>query len=56
MPNKCSFKLFESELENVAEFGGFEETIRVFKLLRGKKTFSELDERNRLVGKFKVNL
>ena len=42
------------ELENLEEFGGFNDFIASFKLLRGKKTDDENDEIRRFSGKFKV--
>ncbi|ELU05062.1 hypothetical protein CAPTEDRAFT_184805 [Capitella teleta] len=48
------FKFYEHELENIPEFGGFEELLHTFDLLKGKKTNDEEEDCARLSGKFKT--
>ena len=50
-----SFQVYETELEEVEEFGGFHDFMSTFVLLRGKKTDDEDDEERRFSGKFKVH-
>lgn len=44
------------ELEKVPEFGGFQELLHTFDLLKGKKTNDEEEDSARISGKFKVLL
>ncbi|GIX83574.1 otoferlin [Caerostris extrusa] len=49
-------KIYNCELENVLEFGGFREWLHSFELFRGKRTGDELEDQNRTVGVFKGSL
>ena len=46
--------MFPNELETQSEYEGFSEWLQTFDLYRGKKSEEELEEENRVVGKFKV--
>ena len=46
--------MYEKELENVSEFGGFQELLHTYDLLRGKKVDDEENDSLRVTGKFKV--
>ena len=46
--------MFNEALEDVEEFGGFNDFMASFNLLRGKKTEDEDDEERRYSGTFKV--
>ena len=48
------FQVFPNELETQSEYEGFSEWLQTFDLYRGKKSEEELEEENRVVGKFKV--
>ena len=49
-------QLYDSELEHQVEFHHFDDFVRSFKLLRGKRTFDVLDAQKRYAGTFKVRL
>jgi len=49
-------KVYMDELENREEFGGFNDFLATFNLLRGKKTDDEDDEERRFSGVFKGNI
>ena len=52
----CIFpQVYDTELEEVEEFDGFNDFMKTFVLLRGKKTEDEDDEQRRFSGKFKVS-
>ena len=48
------FKIFDSELEYLTEYNGFNDWLNAFPLYRGKKTSEDDDDDHRIVGKFKV--
>ena len=55
----CDFflwQIFDSELENLLEYNGFNDWLHSFPLYRGKKTSEDDDDDHRIVGKFKVLL
>ena len=55
----CDFflwQIFDSELENLPEYNGFNDWLHSFPLYRGKKTSEDDDDDHRIVGKFKVLL
>ncbi|KAK7066884.1 Protein kinase C conserved region 2 (CalB) [Halocaridina rubra] len=52
--NIALMKVIPGELET--EFNGFREWLHTFELYRGKKTGDELEDENRVVGKFKGSL
>ena len=56
----CGFSLcwqiFDSELEFLVEYNGFNDWLHSFPLYRGKKTSEDDDDDHRIVGKFKVFL
>lgn len=41
-------------MEHSSDFNEFVDVLRQFRLLRGKLTFGDIDDRNRYVGTFKV--
>ena len=48
-------QIYDSELEKVREFGGFEDHFETFPLVRGRLADDDEDEDgSRIVGKFKV--
>ncbi len=47
-------QVFPNELESQPEFEGFAEWLQTFQLYRGKKSDDDLEDENRIVGKFKV--
>ncbi|XP_023341787.1 otoferlin, partial [Eurytemora carolleeae] len=49
-------KVFPNELETQSEYEGFSEWLQTFDLYRGKKSEEELEEENRVVGKFKGSI
>jgi nitrite reductase/ring-hydroxylating ferredoxin subunit len=46
--------VYPNELESQPEFESFTEWLQTFELYRGKKSEDELEDENRVVGKFKV--
>lgn len=50
------WQIFDSELENLLEYNGFNDWLHSFPLYRGKKTSEDDDDDHRIVGKFKVLL
>ncbi len=46
--------MYPNELESQPEFESFTEWLQTFELYRGKKSEDELEDENRVVGKFKV--
>ncbi|GIY69883.1 otoferlin [Caerostris darwini] len=56
MTDESLIKIYNCELENVLEFGGFREWLHSFELFRGKRTGDELEDQNRTVGVFKGSL
>ena len=47
-------QIFETELEMDESFGGFNDVLHSFVLLRGKSNGDDDDDPNRIFGKFKV--
>ena len=47
-------QIFDSELEFLADYNGFNDWLHSFPLYRGKKTSEDDDDDHRIVGKFKV--
>ena len=47
-------QVFPNELESQPEFESFTEWLQTFELYRGKKSDDDLEDENRVVGKFKV--
>lgn len=50
------FKVFPNELECQSEYSAFSEWLQTFDLYRGKKTEEDVEEENRIVGRFKVKI
>lgn len=48
--------IFDSELEYLTEYNGFNDWLNAFPLYRGKKTSEDDDDDHRIVGKFKGSL
>ena len=46
--------MYNCELEQVREFGGFKDWAHTFDLMRGKKDEDDDDDYSRIAGKFKV--
>lgn len=51
--NRLKLQIYETELENQPEFGGFKDVIQSFQLFRGKRD-NNADENAKVVGNFKV--
>ena len=51
-PTQC--QVFPNELESQDDYEGFTEWLNTFELFRGKKSEDEINNDNRVVGKFKV--
>lgn len=49
-------QIFDSELEFLPDYNGFNDWLNAFALYRGKKTSEDDDDDHRIVGKFKVLL
>ena len=47
-------QVFPNELESQDDYEGFTEWLNTFELFRGKKSEDEINNDNRVVGKFKV--
>ena len=48
-------QIYNCELEQVREFGGFKDWAHTFDLIRGKKDDDDDDDYARIAGKFKVS-